>query len=353
MKIRYLFLGLLIAGACLYFTFRDVPFRDIYQSLQDFNYIYLPAAIFFYALFFIFRAYRWHYLCRTVKVIPPRRFYSPIMIGFMANLMSSRIGEFIRAYLLGNREKITFSASFATVVVDRLFDLIVLLAFFTGLLILNPTVFVPQGSESSAQIAAAVKTSGIGSLVLCVGLIIFCYLLVHKKEFTYRLVDFFTRFLPDKLKLRIDDILSSFSSGLGILQDPKGILLSIILSALIWGSMLMVNYPFYYCYGIESLLPFSSLVTMLVVCGAAVAVMPTPGYLGPFQLSVTFVLADIYGIDKGIAVSFSLVTWFLQTLAVVSSGLFFMVRDNESIFKLSKTAKAAADRNTEAETFGS
>jgi len=110
MKIRYLLIGLLIAGACLYFTFRDVPFGDVYQSLKDFNYVYLPAAIFLFVLFFVFRAYRWHYLCRTVKVIPVRRFYSPIMIGFMANLMSSRIGEFIRAYLLGNREKIPFSA---------------------------------------------------------------------------------------------------------------------------------------------------------------------------------------------------------------------------------------------------
>ena len=130
MKIRYLLLGLLIAGACLYFTFRNVPFNDVYQSLKAFNYAYVPVAIFLFALFFVFRAFRWHYLCRTVKVIPVRRFYSPIMIGFMANLMSSRIGEFIRAYLLGNREKITFSASLATVVVDRLFDMISLLALF-------------------------------------------------------------------------------------------------------------------------------------------------------------------------------------------------------------------------------
>ena len=44
-----------------------------------------------------------------------------------------------------------------------------------------------------------------------------------------------------------------------------------------------------------------------------------------------------------------MVAWFMQTIGIVMAGSFFMVRDNESIFKLSQTAKEAAEREGEKE----
>ncbi len=347
MKYRHLIIGVAVALCCLYPVFRNVSFQEIFESILALKYQYLPFAVILFALSFVIRAYRWHFLCRSVKIIPTKRLYSPMIIGFMGNLLPLRIGEFIRALLLGNREGIGFTASFATIVVERIFDMIGILVLFAGLLIFNSKVFVPQGGENSETIASAVQSFGVMSLVLCVVLVMFCYFLLHQQERTLGLVRFFTRILPKKIQTRIEEMLRAFTAGLGILRDPKGIFWSVFLTGPLWVVLFSVNYPLYYCYQIESMLPLSSLVTLLVVTCAAIAVIPAPGFLGPFQMAVAFVLADLYGIDKAVAASFSLVTWFLQMAGISLAGTFFLIRDNESFFELSRTAKEAADKEAE------
>ena len=337
-----LILGLVIAAVALYFTFRGVSFGEIFETVKAFRYGYLPFALILFALGFIFRAYRWRQLCMAVKPIPTARLYSPMMIGFMGNLLPLRAGEFIRAFLLGKREEMGFSAAFATVVVERLFDMMALLALFAGLLVFNPTVFVPHSGVSDPRIVSAVRYFGLLSVVLFLGLVAFCYFLVHQHERTLRIVNFFSRILPKSMQHKIEEILRSFTTGLGILRDPKGIVYTILLSAAVWTAIIFTNYPLYYCYQLQSLLPLSSLVTVLVLVCAS-TMIPTPGFVGPFQFAVTFALADLYGIDKSVAVSFSLVTWFLQMLMIFLAGLFFLVRDNISFFDVSRTAKEAAE----------
>jgi hypothetical protein len=266
-----------------------------------------------------------------------------MMIGFMGNLLPLRAGEFIRAYLLGKREQISFSASLATVVVERIFDMFSLLILFAGLLAIYPQALVFKGSEQEQmRMAVYMRSFGTMSLIVCIGLVIFCYLLIHQQERIQRFLRVFTRLFPQRVQIRIEEILDAFVQGLGILKDPKGILITIILSALLWTAITLNTYPLYYCYNIQDKLPLSSLVTLLVFTCVMITVMPTPGYLGPFQFAITFVLANLYGIEKSTAVSFSLVSWFLQMSLVFLAGLFFLIRDNISLLELSRKATQEA-----------
>jgi len=337
-----LLLGLPIAGVALYFTFRGVSFSEIFQNILSLKIRYLPLAVLVFLLSFVARAYRWRQLLMPVKAVPTKRIYSPLMIGFMGNLLPLRAGEFIRAFLLGKREDIGFSASFATVVVERLFDLMAVLLLFAGLLALQPGVFVPQGDASDPRIAGAIQSFGIASLAMCVGIIVFCYFLVHQQTQTLRFVRFFTRIFPQKVQNSIEGILQSFTEGLGVLRDPRGLLICTVWTIVLWGIICLGNYPLFYCYQIQDVMPLSSLVTLIVMIAVAVMI-PTPGFVGPFQLAITFVLCDLYGIDKSVAVSFSLVVWFLQMGLIFLSGLFFIVRDNVSFFEMSRSAKEAKE----------
>ena len=342
MKSYHLILGLVIAGLALFLTFRNVSFEAIYQSIKGLEYAYIPVAAALFLSSFGVRVWRWHYLCRAVKPIAARRLYSPMMIGWMGNLLPLRAGEFIRAYLLGKREGIGFSASFATIVVERIFDMASVLVLFAGLLVFNPLVFVPHGGAGDPRIVAAVRSFGIISLAVCLGLIVFCYFLLHQRERTVRWVRFFTRVLPHRLQRRIDEILRSFTSGLGVLRDPQGIFAVVLLSALLWAVVIVANYPLYFAYRIETILPLSSLVTLIVLLCAAVMI-PTPGFIGPFQLAATFVLSDLYGVERAAAVSFSLVIWFVQMSMICLGGVFFLLRDNISLAELFRTARNMGD----------
>jgi len=337
-----LLLGLVIAAVALYFTFRGVSFPEIFRNILSLEMRYLPFSVLIFLLSFVGRAYRWRVLLDAVKPIPVKRLYSPLFIGFMGNLLPLRAGEFIRAFLLGKREDIAFSASFATVVVERLFDLLAVLLLFAGLLTFQPDIFVPSSGTQDPRVQAAVRSFGFASLGLCLGIIVFCYFLVHQHTGTQRFVGFFTRVLPEGVQERVQDVLRSFTDGLGVLRDPRGLLFSSLLTVAVWVVIVLGNYPLYYCYQIQDVLPLSSLGVLVVMIAIAVMI-PTPGFVGPFQFAITFVLSDLYGIDRNVAVSFSLVVWFLQMGLIFLAGLFFIVRDNVSFFEMSRTAKEAKE----------
>jgi hypothetical protein len=348
MKSRHLILGLLVAAVALYFTFREASFQQICRSLLEVKYGYLLGSLVLFFAAFSTRALRWHYFCKAVKTVPTRRLFSPMMIGFMGNLLPLRAGEFIRAYLLGRRESISFSASLATIVVERMFDLLSVLVLFGCLLVWNPIVFVPHGGENDpGQVARYVRTFGVVSLVGVLGLAAFLYLLIHQEERGIGLVRRATRALPLRLQTRIEDILRSFTAGLGILKDPRGILVTVLLSALLWILLCLSNVPFYWAYQIESDLPLDSVVTLMVVTCVLISVMPTPGYLGPFQFAMTFVLADLYGVDRAVAVSFSMVNWFVSMGVIFLVGVFFLFRDNLSFFEVFRKAHEISRTSTE------
>ncbi|MCJ7557020.1 MAG: flippase-like domain-containing protein, partial [Gammaproteobacteria bacterium] len=68
MKSHHLILGLVIAGLALFLTFRNVSFHEIYPSIRGLEVQYLPLAVVLFFASFAVRVYRWHYLCRAVKV---------------------------------------------------------------------------------------------------------------------------------------------------------------------------------------------------------------------------------------------------------------------------------------------
>jgi glycosyltransferase 2 family protein len=338
-----LVLGIAIAVVALVFTFRGVSFREVFATIKTLRYAYFSFALVLFVLSFVLRAYRWRQLLITVKPVPVGRLYSPLMIGFMGNLLPLRAGEFIRAFLLGKKEETGFSSAFATIVVERLFDLVAVLVIFAGLLLFDPGVFVPRGGQSNPAVVNAIRVFGAASLAICLGVAGFAFLLIHQQDRAIGLVNFFTRFLPERLRQSIEDALRSFTAGLGVLRDPRGIGISILFTAVLWAVIVSMNYPLYYCYGIEGQMPVSSLVTLLVLTAAAVMI-PTPGFVGPWQFAVTFVLSDLYGVDRNVAVSFSLISWFLQMVLVFLSGFFFLVRDNVSLMEMSRTARGAAGK---------
>lgn len=340
MKSRHFLVGLAVAAVALYFTFRDISLREMLLSVGSVRYEYVAGFLVLFSASFAVRALRWGCFCRVVKPVPTARLFSPMMIGFMGNLLPLRAGEFIRAYLLGKREGIAFSTSLATIAVERLFDMLSVLALFGLLLAWNPSVFLLRGGGGDpAQVAEFLRVFGFLSLASVLGLVAFFYLLVHRQDQAMAFLRFFTRHLPARAENRIEKVLGSFASGLGILKDPRGILVSVMLSALLWGLLCLSNYPFYWAYGIQGQMPLDSVVTLMVVTCVLLSVMPTPGYLGPYQFGMTFVLADLYGVDRSVAAGFSMVNWFVTMGTVFLAGIFFLVRDNLSLGDLLRRAR--------------
>ncbi|MGE5860824.1 MAG: lysylphosphatidylglycerol synthase transmembrane domain-containing protein, partial [Ignavibacteria bacterium] len=118
MKINIkLWISIIISMVFVVLIFYEVDFNKTEQALRDADYIYLPFAVVLSIVTNILRTYRWKYVINPIKKISTHSLFSGVAIGYMANnLLPARLGEFVRAYMMGKKEGISKSATLATIV---------------------------------------------------------------------------------------------------------------------------------------------------------------------------------------------------------------------------------------------
>ncbi len=332
----HLLIGLAIIALSLFYAFRGVKIAELGNALLAAHYIYLVPAIVLVILSYLFRAMRWRYLIRSIKDVKTAGLFSPLMVGFMANMLPARAGEFVRAYLLSRKEQISFSASFATIFIERLFDLIIVLLMLVSVLLFMPEVFVSGDVSGGNDLLNKVKIFGAVSFLLCMFIFIFSALLQFKKDLAMKVIGFFVRPFPLKWGEKIFGLVGSFSEGLQIIRDKRGFLATICLSFLIWGMFIFTYYPLYLAFDIETELPLiSSLVVLCLTVAIFITVAPTPGFLGSYHLGCVAALHGIFGIDKAVALSYGIVAWLVAMGTTVFIGALFAIKENISIGDIS------------------
>ena len=130
MKNWKFWVGVLISAVFLYFTLRGLQLAEFWQVVKSANYIWILPGIAVYFLGVWVRAWRWHYLLRPLKKISTNTMFPVVTIGYFGNnILPARAGEVLRAFVLRKREGVPVSASLATIIVERIFDGVVMLAF--------------------------------------------------------------------------------------------------------------------------------------------------------------------------------------------------------------------------------
>ena len=118
-----LWLGVAVSGVLLWLAFRGVDLQEVGHSFTQVRTVWLLPVLASIFVRFWLTAIRWQVLLRPVKRIGIHRLFAVTMIGFMANnVLPARMGEFVRAYALGRSESLSTPLSFATIVLERVFD---------------------------------------------------------------------------------------------------------------------------------------------------------------------------------------------------------------------------------------
>jgi len=328
-KKKHLIIGLTITSLAFYYLLRDVSFVELSNAFKSLHYIYLLPALFWFAMSFVFRALRWRYLIRSIKEVRTINLFSPLMLGFMGNLLPARAGEFIRAYLLGKNENISFSTSLATIFIERLLDMFMVLLLLVWVLIFKTDVFLLGSTGLNHKLMGYMITFGWISFAGCLLIFFFSALLQYKNELAMKLVSLAIKPLPHRWGKKILDLTSSFNDGLRILRDREGFFYSVVLSLLVTFTATITFYPLYHVVGIESMLPtITSLVLLAITIDIFIVLFPTPGFLGSFQAACVVALHEIFKIPKAIAVSYGIVAWLLTMGFIVIVGGIFIIKDN-------------------------
>ncbi|MFQ5869292.1 MAG: lysylphosphatidylglycerol synthase transmembrane domain-containing protein [Candidatus Zixiibacteriota bacterium] len=311
--------GVVISLLFLYLAVRKVDFQAVGGAFREANYLYtIPNVV---AILFCMwlRALRWRYLLKPVKSLTAGRLFSPVMIGFMANnLLPMRLGEFVRAYSLGEKEKISKSASFATIVVERVFDTFILLLMFAIVIAFSP---FPDWA----------KKIGYSAFVINIAILLFFFFLKSKTEPTLRVLQRLLEIFPRKLAQFVYNTTCRFTEGLAVLSDLKSLFYIGAFSGLIWIIAALSNYFIFLSFDLRP--PLYASFFLLVVVAFAIMLPASPGFIGTFHFGCTVALS-YFKIDPNISFPFSVVLWSCQYFPVTLLGLYYLRKEHLSLKKV-------------------
>ncbi len=324
MKRRYL-AGVLISAVFLYLAFRKAHLSEVVSALRSADYAYFAPAAALILLSLFLRAVRWRYLLNPIKPVGMRSLFAATAIGSMGNyLLPARIGELIRAHVIGEKEKISRGASFATIVVERVFDGFTLLLFLAVILLL--------GTPLPGWLRDATTAAVVFYIVALGGLIAFTV----KTELVLRVGAALVRPLPDKIGGLLMRVLDRFGGGLRILKSSKDIVLTSLLSPLVWVPNAIMIQLLFMSFGIQ--VPAAISFLLLVALCIGIMIPSAPGFIGTIQYVSVAVLA-LFGVPRGQALSFSIVYHLGVFVPIVGAGLVSLVMEGVSFRELNIAAK--------------
>jgi uncharacterized protein (TIRG00374 family) len=336
MKRWQIWFGILISAIFLYLVLRKIDFPQLWQVLITANYWWLipGVAVYFVALWV--RSWRWHYLLRPLKAIPTRTMFPIVTMGYaFNNIFPARAGEVLRAIVLKHKEDVPISASLATIIIERVFDGIVMLAFvFVNLSELTRLTSV---SIDFGRFKFGIQEVAIWGSIAFFGVLAIFLVAAMFPVSTDRLVTrLVEHFVPIRIREKTLGISRRFLEGLKSLSSPVDVLMVFITSVLIW--LLETVKYWFVMHAFSFSISFFALMLMNGVVNLATTIPSAPGYLGTFDLPGIAVL-QAYNIPNEVAASYTFVLHFALWFPVTALGLYYMVREGISWKEVTKARK--------------
>jgi uncharacterized protein (TIRG00374 family) len=320
MKKWQFWLGLLISVVFIWLALRGLKLDKFWDTVQKANYIWLVPGIGIYFVAVWVRAWRWHYLLGPIKKIPVKSMFPITTIGYMGNnIYPARAGEVLRAVILKRREGVPVSASLATIIVERIFDGVVMLAFvFVNL----PELANLTGG--SGFVGNIQQVAVIGSGAFLGALFIFLLAAMFPQVTAKAGLWVIERVTPKRLHIKIIGIMNKFLDGLASLRSPLNVLMVFFTSVIIW--LLETGKYWFVMHAFDFSVSFFALMLMNGIVNLATTIPSAPGYIGTFDAPGIAVLSA-YGIDQATAAGYTLVLHVALWLPITLLGAYYLTRE--------------------------
>lgn len=313
-------IGIAISILFLWLALRGISFREVLDLLPGINYWWLLPGVGVYFIAVWVRAWRWHYLLRPLKAISTRAMFPIVCIGYAGNnIFPARAGELLRAVVLKRREGVAVSASLATIIIERIFDGVVMLAF----VFINLPELASLTSDSG--FAGDIRTLAILGTLLFIGALLIFLIAAMFAERTARVIAWFVEHIvPQSYRQKTLDLSKRFMQGLDFMRSPREVLMVFFTSVIIW--LLETGKYWFVMHAFPFQVSFFALMLMNGIVNLATTIPSAPGYVGTFDAPGIAVL-EAYGIEKALAAAYTLVLHVALWLPITLLGLYYMTRE--------------------------
>lgn len=281
-----------LSGLFLYLAMRGTDIASVWQELRSASPVPLVLAMCVVAVSFWVRALRWGVLLGERQPVKVQFLFTSMMIGYLANnVLPARLGELVRIYVFHRKAGISKSKVAATVVLERLMDVLVLLALIGVLSFFLP---LPPVIRSGSRMAA----------VICVALGMLLFFLALRGRGPARVAAQTVGWLSDSMGQKVQGTLERFVDGLSALRSGKQGLVALMLILGIWGmetisvGLIMRSLHLH--------LPWIASLFVLVVVSLSFAIPAGPGSVGTYEFFAVTALTP-FAVDGSKALGLALV----------------------------------------------
>jgi glycosyltransferase 2 family protein len=306
-----------LAAALLGLFLYNVDLRGVGREIVHarFEWLLLSLATMFVNL--AIRAWRWQYLLEPLGMPSFANAFRATAVGFAASsILPARAGEVIRPYFLSRHERLSATGAFATVILERVLDMLTVLA----LLAVYVFFFRPEITTANAVTFEAVKWAGITASIGALGVLAVFFVLAGNPARLGATLSRLEEVLPSKLAGLLARIAEKFATGLGVIRRPSRLLVALVLSVPLWLSIALGIWAVAVAFHLAIPFTGSFLVVALLVVGVAV---PTPGAVGGFHAAFKFAATTFFGASDDAAVGAAIVLHALTIGPPLLLGLFF------------------------------
>jgi glycosyltransferase 2 family protein len=325
--------GVAAAFVLLAFFFRGMDWAALGGALRHANPVPLAGVVVTSVGVYCVRAWRWRQLLAPLGRV---RFFDVLAatyVGFASGMLIPRAQEVVRPWLVSRRYPIPLSAGFATVVLERLIDLITVLVLFALYLFVLP---VPAAQVSGAHMDA-IKVAGA---MAALGALVVLALLFALHTWPDAVVGGLEKLLaraPGWLAAPLGRAVRAFSEGLAVLRAPWPQQLGIAGQSLLLWLLIALGFQLNHV-GFSIDLPFQA--TFLLIAFLVVGVsIPTPGMVGGFHAFYLLALTQVYGVDRATAAAAGIAAHALTNLPVLVIGLVLLGREGVTLGRVARVAE--------------
>lgn len=304
-------LGLAISAWSIWQLSHTVDLGAVRERLEQANLLLLTVCLLSISFSMVVKSVRWRYLfaARSSPGVSP--LLSSLYIGYLMNtVLPARVGEFVRAFLVGRHYSGGTSGALATIVLEKLLDLSTLALLLIGLIMVTqlPDWVVPIAHTSVVALVLGFISLGV--------------MLAARKAVVRGLLALEAHW-PLLRSLGISGLATSFLEGLAGLGRRETLPGLLFWSITVWASAAFTLWAGMAGVGIPVGLP--AVLLTLVVTNIGMAVPSAPGYVGVFHGLVVLSLRP-FGVDPSHALGAALVIHAVIFGNFIIGGLWFLWR---------------------------
>ena len=304
-----IFISLVLVLALIF----SVNWHEVWAAMREMQLWPLIPATALFLIQYVFRAIRWKLLLPEGTNIKNKALFDAIMVGNLANfVLPLRAGEFIRPFLVTRYTEISFPSCLVSVIVERFFDLALVLGLF------GIVTYITPGIPSEVTLGA----SALGTMA--VGILVIMILGSFMEDKLLSTFDFLSNPLPLKIRTPLRKFSKDFLDGASVLKTPVRALNVIFLTIIVWSLIIALNWVFFALFELTPSL--EATLALTVITALAVAAPSAPGFIGVFQWACIAAFA-LFSYPNEKAVAFSIITHIFNFVFFIIFGGFVLWRD--------------------------